>query len=235
MSQSVDLLDTPMYSPIFVARLVGLRPERVRRWLRGYKYRYASVLGAQPETREKRPVVHRRGAEGSSFASFLDLIDLLFVKRFVGTGLSLQRLRLALDETTELLGDHHFAQRRFWTDGHEIYLQVREKSNSLIQLLTRGQWAIAPIIQATALQIDFSEATSLAEKWFPLGRQRPIVLDPKVAFGSPSIVKRGILTSNVYDLYMAEDKNLGSVCTWMGVDEEEARTAVEFEQMLAAA
>ncbi len=78
MADAFDVLDAPMYSPVFVARLVGLRPERVRRWLRGYEYTYAPSPSTHAQRRKKGPVVSRSGAEGSRYASFLDLIDLLF-------------------------------------------------------------------------------------------------------------------------------------------------------------
>ncbi len=94
---------------------------------------------------------------------------------------------------------------------------------------------IAPIIQEIALQIDFSESTELAEKWFPLGSEKPVVLDPRIAFGFPSITSRGILTSNVYDLFKAENERIERVCSWMDIGENEVRAAVQFEQMLHAA
>ena len=93
----------------------------------------------------------RRGeAATSPFASFLDLIDLLFVKKFVEYGLSIQRLRQALAEADRIFDGHHFAQRRFWTEGSDIYLEIsprRSEAEALLQLLSGGQWAIAPVIK----------------------------------------------------------------------------------------
>ncbi|MBI5868191.1 MAG: hypothetical protein HZB43_07895 [candidate division Zixibacteria bacterium] len=235
MNTDRQIIDTPIYSPAMAARLVALRPERVRRWLEGYQYRYTPPRGVVSQTRQRAPVVARHGTRGSRFASFLDLIDLLFVKRFVEAGISLQRLRLALDEATKLIGDDHFAQEKFWTNGKDIYVQVKDDSVALMQLLSRGQWVIAPVIKQTALQIDFSEVTGLAEKWFPLGRAKRVVLDPNIAFGSPCLLGRGIETANIYDLYKAEKENLKAVCSWMNLHEREVLDAVEFERMLEAA
>lgn len=215
------------------ARLVGLSTDRVRRWLRGYEYKY---FRSQPVMKKQDPVIQRSGAAGSSYASFLDLIDILFVKKFIESGISLQKLRLALQEAEEILGgQHHFAQRKFWTDGHNIYLQVQDRADAILQLLANGQWVIAPIIVQTAKHIDFSEITGYAERWYPLGRNRCVVLNPKIAFGSPSIIGKGIETANVYDLYKAESENVEAVCSWMGITKNEVKDAVEFEQLLAAA
>ena len=235
-SDPLQSLETPAYSPTLAARLVGLRPERVRRWLRGYEYDYARpTRAAQRVRRRQKPLVRSRSQGDSSFASFLDLIDLLFVKSFVEHGISIQKLRRALTEAEELLGDRHFARRRFWTDGRNIYVEVRERSDALLQLLANGQWAIAPIIQEIAHSIDFQRESGFAERWYPLGRQEPVVIDPLVAFGAPAIAGKGLETANVYDLYRAERERVDSVCSWMDLDPNEVTAAVRFEQTLQAA
>lgn len=233
-----SILDVPLYSPTLVARLVGLSPTRVRRWLRGYEYTYVPARAAQPIRRRQHGIVSRAGAASSSFASFLDLIDLLFVKKFVERGISIQRLRQALSEANEILGAHHFAQRRFWTDGREIFLEVNPRgseANALLHLLAGGQWAIAPVIKSEAKQIDFNEVTGVAERWFPLGKDEPVVVDPRYGFGSPSLVRRGVETANVFDLFNAEGRDVERVCRWMNLEQREVNAAVRFEEMLAAA
>ena len=134
----MSYLDSPTYSPALAGRLVGLRPERVRRWLEGYHYNYPARTGRPKIIKRKDPLVRREGARESRFASFLDIIELLFVKRFVDHGISIQKVRNALFEVEEILGSsaHHFAQQHFWTDGSNVYLEVKDKSDKLLQLLT---------------------------------------------------------------------------------------------------
>jgi hypothetical protein len=191
-----DYLSAPAYSPMFAARLVNVRPERVRRWLRGYEYQYAPKATRVPVRRRQRPVGRRVGADSAPFASFLDLVDLLFIKGFVEHGISIQKLRRALAEAQQLLGDEHWARKRFWTDGRDVYLELRDKGDALMQLLSGGQWAIAPVITQLADCIDFHVHTEIAERWYPFGRDGHVVVDPVVAFGSPSILGRGIETAN---------------------------------------
>jgi hypothetical protein len=105
VNQDFEPLDVPMYSPAMASRLVGLESSRVRRWLQGYEYTY-------------------------QYASFVDLIDLLFVKKFVEHGISVQRLRKALDEAVDLTGEHHFAHRRFWTERPEDFPPGRRLTTS---------------------------------------------------------------------------------------------------------
>jgi uncharacterized protein (DUF433 family) len=240
MTTSVSALhpwDVPAYTAAMAGRLVGLRPERVRRWLVGYEYIYTA--GDESVRRIKRaPVIHREGEE-TPFASFLDLIDLLFVKRFLDAGISLQKLRRALDEADALVGGHHFAQRSFFTDGRNVYLQVRKQSaagaESLLELLSGGQWVIAPVIKDLATEIKFHSATGFAERWYPLGPQTRVIVDPRISFGAPTVLNRGIKTANVFDLYVAEREKVDAVCSWLQLQPEEVEDAVQFEQKLAAA
>ena len=220
--------DIPIYPAAEAGRLVGLSSIRVRRWLKGYKYIYDSEMHIQP------PLIRRRGTFGTSYASFLDLIDLLFVKRFVDYGISLQKVRRSLDEATMILRTNHFANQSFFTNGNNIYLRVKDQGDAILQLLSGGQWVIAPIIQQLSHQIDFDAPTSLARRWFPMGPNGLIVLDPAVSFGRPSIVGRGIATSNIYDFYIAENKRIKHLCYWMDLTPQEAEAAVNFEEHLVA-
>ena len=221
-------LDEPMYPSAEAGRLVGLSAFRVRRWLKGYEYEYDSTRRHQP------PVIRRTDREDIGFASFLDLVDLLFAKRFIDYGMSLQRLRKAFDEATEILNTDHFARRNFFTDGNNIYLEVKEEGDAILQLLSGGQWVIPEIIKELAHQIDFDEFTGLARRWYPLGPDGLVVLDPLVSFGRPSIVGKGVATGNVYDFFVAEDRQVRPVCRWMELSRSEVEAAVTFEERLVA-
>ena len=240
MTESVSALhpwDVPAYTAAMAGRLVGLRPERVRRWLAGYEYNYMAANAPVRRIR-KAPVIHRDGDE-TPFASFLDLIDLLFVRRFLDAGISLQKLRRALDEADALVGARHFAQRSFFTDGRNIYLQVKKQSatsaESLLELLSGGQWVIAPVIKDLATEIKFHNATGFAERWYPLGPDTRVIVDPRISFGAPTVLNRGINTANVFDLFVAERERVDAVCSWLQLQPEEVEDAVQFEQKLAAA
>jgi len=225
---TLSVLDEPAYTAAEAGRLAGLSAVRVRRWLEGYSYEYAS------ERRRQKPVVRRGGSAGSSYASFLDLVDLLFVKRFLEHGVSLQRLRKALDEAARILKTNHFAREIFFTDGHDIFLQVHEDGEAILELLSGGQWVIPEVIVELARHIQFETKTGLARRWYPLGQQGLVVLDPHISFGRPSIVHKGIATSNVYDFFLAEDRKVRPVCRWLGLSQREVNDAVRFEEMLAA-
>jgi len=227
--------DIPMYSAPTVSKLIGLSVTRVRRWLMGYEYTYPAGPDLDLRTRHKGPVISRDEVADSNCASFYDLIDLLFVKKFLDHGISLQKVRKALREAEELIGGHHFAQRIFFTDGKNIYLKVKNDADALLELLSGGQWVIAPIIKQLARQIDFDQPTGVARRWYPLGPSGLIVLDPRISFGKPTLRGRGIATANVYDLFLGENESVNRVCSWMNLQSREVEAAVNFERLLAAA
>lgn len=226
--------DVPTYTVAETGRLVGLQASRVRRWLRGYEYDVEQRETSTTRRVRQVPVIHR-GDNETPFASFLDLVDLLFVKKFLEAGVSLQKLRRAMEEADRLIGGHHFAQRSFFTDGRNIYMQVRDRGDALLELLTGGQWVIAPVIKHLATEVTFHDTTGFAERWFPLGPQASVVVDPRVSFGAPTIVGKGIETANIYDLYLAEDERTETVASWLGIELKHVQDAVAFESRLKAA
>ncbi len=221
-------LDEPTYPAADAGRFIGLSPDRVRRWLKGYSYEYHAQLVNQ------RPVITGSRANETSFASFLDLVDLLFVRRFLDHGISLQKLRKALDEASRILNTRHFARQNFFTDGRAIFLEVKQSGGAMLELLSGGQWVIAEIISELADQIEFDSRLGLASKWFPLGPDGSVVLDPMVAFGRPSIVGKGVMTANVYDFFLAEGRQVRPTCRWLDLTQQQVYDAVRFEESLAA-
>ena len=223
-----QILDEPRYFPAEVSRLIGLSAQRISPWLRGYSYEYAGIR------RRQMPVVRQDGAAHTGDASFLDLIDLLFVKKFVAHGVPIQRLRRALHEAADVLGTSHFARRTFFTDGRNVFLQVRENAPAILQLLAHGQWVIPDIIVNLADQIQFDSATEYATRWYPLGRSLPVAVDPMGSFGRPHVDGSGVATSNLYDFYRAEGRSLDATAQWFSLSEEAVAAAVQFEERRAA-
>jgi DNA-binding transcriptional MerR regulator len=225
------------YTIVEAARFVGLTSSRVRRWLRGYHYRWTAD-GIVKACRQEPIVMHRDETEESIVGvSFLDLIELFSVKSFIEKGFTLQRIRAAVAEAEALLEqDHPFARRSFFVDSQEIYLQAVEKRpEGLLQLFSDGQLAIADVVRHKAQQITFDATSGLPLDWWPLGREKEIVLCPSIAYGAPALASRSIKTVNVHDMFLAEHGAIEPVCSWFGISSTQVHSAVEFEQQLKTA
>lgn len=225
----INTLSAPSY-PIFqTSHLVGISRWTVKRYLRGYGYTYY-VKGA-PKDGHQPPVVDP--SRQSNYASFLDLIDLLYVKEFLKRGFSLFHLRQALGEARERLGSPHFARKVFYTNGNQIILKLPQ-DGALVALMTGGQLTIQQITEQLSERLDFEDITTygLASRWYPNGKKGNIVLDPLISFGQPTLIGYGTSTSNIYDLYLGERKKIPPVSEWFNIPSPLIKTAVQFEQGL---
>lgn len=233
-SSGDDLLKSlfaPAYSIATTSRLVGIARWSIARYLRGYRYRYFTKV--EEYEVQQPPVVESE--VNSSYASFLDMVDLLIVKEFMKRGFTLQHLRPALAEVRERLGTHHFARSEFYTSGKEIILKL-PKDGVMIALLTGGQIAISEIVKKLSTKLDFENVTEFgfARRYYPQGKNGSIVVDPQISFGRPTLIGHGVATSSIYDLYLGENKDFNKVCDWFNIPLPKIKTAVQFEHSLWA-
>jgi uncharacterized protein (DUF433 family) len=226
-SEFLEALNAPAYSIAETTRLTRVPRSSVNYYLRGYPYGF-------PTRRKQSPVIHQSDA-GSTYASFLDLIDLLYVKEFLARGFPLQFLRPALAEARDYLGNPHFATSEFFTSKNRIILKIPQ-DGALIQLMTGGQITIPEITQKLSDRLDFADAAhlGLARRFYPNGKNGAIVIDPQISFGRPTLVGHRVATSNVYDLYVGENKKLRPVSEWFNIPSVAVRAAVQFERRLWA-
>lgn len=221
-------LDAPAYTIATTSRLTGITRWSVKRYLRGYDYK---ITKEAIDKRHRPPVVEQ--SEESIYASFLDLIDLLFVKEFLKRGFTLQYLRRALAEAKHYLGTDHFARSAFYTSKDRIILKLPQ-DGALLALMTGGQLAIPEIAKKLSQRLEFEDITGygFARRWYPKGKKGLIVIDPQISFGRPTLIGTGISTANIYDLYLGENKNLSTVSRWFDIPAPEIKTAVQFEHSL---
>ena len=198
------------------------------RYLRGYDYK----ITKDAISKRHRPPIIDQSEEDSTYASFLDLIDLLFVREFLKRGFTLQYLRRALAEAKYYLGTPHFARSAFYTSSAQIILKL-PKDGALIALMTGGQLAIPEIAKKLSQKLEFEDVTGyeFARRWYPY-ENKSIVIDPQISFGRPILVEYGVSTSNIYDLYLGENQNLSTVSQWFDIPAPKIKTAVRFELSL---
>ena len=205
--QAADPREAAVYEAAEVGRWVGLKPSQVRRWLR---------IGTS--------------GQRSTHASFLDLVDVLFVTPFLARGLRLRQLRAALDEAGNLLGVDHYASRDFFTDGHGVFLRTRTYGDAILRLLTNGQWTAAADIIDIAASIEFDDGSGAAERWYPCGMDGLVVIDPCLVGGRPSVDGRVVPTAEVHAAFVDEGRSVGAACARLGLDAGEVEAAVLFEE-----
>ena len=171
--------------------------------------------------------------------SFVELMELRVVKALLDHDMSLQAVRAAASVASAYFGtEHPFASRRVYTDGKKAFAALHGDEREAPDLveLTRAhvQQVIAgKVFQPFLAEIDFNPSTSLAERWWPLGKQVPVVLDPRIAFGAPTVAGTGIRTSTL--VRMVDVDGLSATASAFQLSHIEIRAAQDFELHLHAA
>jgi uncharacterized protein (DUF433 family) len=222
------------YSASEAAHLLKLPTARVRRWAAGYDF------GPRGAPRFSEPLIHRE-LEGHGFVelSFLDLIELLFVKTFHAQGVSLQGIRRMAKSAAEMFQtDHPFCIQRFRTDGHTIYAQIQQEevaANGRHTVdLASGHYVFETIIEPFYKQFTYDVQTKLVRQWRPLGPERSVLLDPALSFGQPVVAKFGVPTRAIQQAAKSGDSPL-SIADWYGLPVDAVTDAIEYEHQLANA
>lgn len=208
-------LGTGIYSYSEASRLLCVSTAQIRGWAEGY------VRWLQGSEQRGKPVLQQRPVQG--LLTFYDLIELFFVREFRRTGVRLEEIRKAAAVLAEgLHTPYPFANSRLYTDGRQILREAGDQYENVAR-----QQHVFHFVQQFFKNIDFSQ--ELPEKWWPLGHERQIVLDPHRSFGSPIDFKSGIRTDVIYATYQAE-QDVEAVAEWYEIQCERVNAAIEFEE-----
>lgn len=226
-SGDLSLLGIGLYTVAEASRLTGIPAARLRRWLCGYTYRAGNdIATAAPVWRRQVPDI-----DGTIGLGFLDLIEARFVDAFRKASVPLPVVRRCAERARELIGsDHPFSSRRFRTDGRTIFAEIADQAGEKQLLdLTRSQLAFGRIIGPSLYAgIEFS-AGDMPTRWWPLGQETPVVIDPTRAFGQPIVSDAGVPTRTLADAVSAEG-SVAAVARLFRVDPRSVRAALRFEQ-----
>lgn len=224
-----NLLNAGLYTVPEAARLTRVSVGKIRRWLKGYNFKSGERVRHSEAVwqGELDPI------ENKLALSFRDLLELRFVDAFIRAGVSWRTMRRGHAKAQEeLVSSHPFCSNRIFTDGRSILLrQGEEDSDQVLINLTSNQVEFRRIVETFRKELEFSGADIV---WFPLGKGRQIVIDPKRNFGQPSVVKSGVPTAILARSAKANSSQ-EIVARWYEVDPNEVRDAVEFEESLAKA
>lgn len=221
-----DPLFAGFYSLKEAAQLLGLPNSRkLQGWLDGW-----SNSGAGP-------IIQRDFPEGA--ISFLDLMELRFVDHFTRQGVPLQTLRKAAARARAEWGVQHplaLSRLKYLTDRRKIFGQVAEEEGDkrTWDMATNQYEMWAAIEGVVAKGVEFSPATELAQLWRPRPDCPNVVVDPRVAFGRPSIGERGVPTIALFRQWRAEGGDAARVANWFHVTPDDVSQAVDFELLMAA-
>ncbi|MBI4582213.1 MAG: hypothetical protein HY718_21130 [Planctomycetes bacterium] len=217
---------TGIYTVGEAAKLSGVSTGRIRRWLRGYQFSSpGGVHQSPPVWQPQLPEI-----DGKLALGFLDLMEVRFVDAFLGLGVSWHTLRLAAAKARALFDSTHpFSTRRFKTDGRYVFAEVQNEAGepALLELVRSQQYfyrIVAPCLRG--VDFDAEEPT----RWWPMGRSRWIVIDPRRSFGQPIVAKSGVPTAVL--ARAAGANSIAEVSRWYQTDIKAVQMAIEYQKQL---
>jgi uncharacterized protein (DUF433 family) len=213
----------PAYRVADAARYAGVSPQTAANW----HYRNIAAHGAVLQGKEPR-----------QHLSYLQLIELGIVAVFRSWDVPLESIR----RTREYMGqtfnsEFPFAEYRFKTDGFHLLMNLVDvvpelKNDDLIVADKGGQLGWASMMEDKLLQFDYDMQFELALRWFVAGRDSTVVIDPRVAFGAPTV--NGIATWVLKGRYKAGE-TLADIKEDFGLPEQQINDALKFEGIEALA
>jgi uncharacterized protein (DUF433 family) len=109
--------------------------------------------------------------------------------------------------------------------------QAEEDSDQALLNLVTQQREFSRIVQDFLKELQFSGNDIV---WWPLGKEKQIVIDPRRNFGQPTVAKSGVPAITLARSVRA-NSSVDVVARWYEVQREEVGDAVEFEDSLARA
>lgn len=187
-----DPRELPLYGIAEAAVYLGVPRSTLATWVRGQR-----VHG--------RPRMHRlididRATGLLSFNNLVEAYVLASLRRRFA--LPMQRVRSALRFVG---GARPLLTTPFQTDGRSLFV---EQFGRLIDATQGGQGAIREMVESSLLRVDVDEH-QLPLRIYPWRREpsepRIIALDPRRAFGKPTVVGSAVQSETVIDRHRAGD------------------------------
>lgn len=215
------LLDEPRYSYAEADRIAGVSRGTSKRWLKGYQYQLADGrIVHQPPVSSARPV--------EPGVSFLELIEVAAIGRLKAERFTVSALRRLIATAIEVMGvDRPLVQLRFRTDGRDLFVQGKDGVAPLVALSPKRRqvaWGqvLAPFLRTIEYEGD------LAARWWPLGPEGRVLVDPEVGFGQPVVDGTGVRTEILWEQFVT-GRTHAQIATDFDVPAELVEKALQFE------
>jgi uncharacterized protein (DUF433 family) len=188
--------DFAAYTLAEAARYLRLPAATLRSWVLGRQYPTADGGGQFP------PLI-RPASRRPPLLSFSNLIE-AHVLRSLRTehGVPVKALRSALAYAEKTLGiDRLLLRPELRADAGRVFL---ERYGELIELTASGQFAMRRLFYEHLKRVEW-DSSKFPVRLYPFlwaaapTEERPIVIDPRIAFGRPVVLRKGISTSAIVE------------------------------------
>ena len=225
-----DLRSQPAYPLTEAARYIKVPAATLRAWAFGRLY--PTSLGSGHFRALIRPASSR-----PPLLSFWNLIEAHVLRALRADGFSVKAVRKAIDYAEKELSVEHLLLRRelCFDAGQQLFL---ERYGKLINLSASGQLAMRQVLQAHLKRVNW-DADQFPVRLHPFmssvssqarPADMPIAIDPRISFGRPIVVSRGISTAAIAARIDAGE-SVDALATDYEVTPAEIEQAVVYERV----
>jgi uncharacterized protein (DUF433 family) len=186
--------DSAAYTLAEAAHYLRLPAATLRSWVLGRQYPTA-------EGRGEFPPLLRPASRRPPLLSFSNLIEAHMLRSLrTEHGVPVKALRGALAYAEKALGiDRLLLRPELRADAGKVFL---DRYGELIELSASGQLAMRRVFDEHLKRIDWDQS-EFPRRLYPFlsaaapSDERPIVIDPRIAFGRPVVQRKGVSTSAI--------------------------------------
>lgn len=217
--------EVPIYSVAEAARFVGMHPSTLSTWAKGYERHFAN----RNPVRMGPVITSVTDLNGHTRIPFVGLVEATVVQAFRRTGLSLQRVRAALEVLTEQGElDHALASQRLMTDGANVLYDyskdAKEPQLELLTIVQSGQRVYTDMIKTYLERITFGDEWA-TEIVIPVTEREILRIKPSVASSRPLFMASGAPLEAIHDRVEAGEP-IDSVARDFATPPEDIREAL---------
>ena len=221
---SVTVLEREVYSVVDAARVLRLTPQKARAWLDGYQ---RSGVWYDPVIRAQRT--------GVDIVTWGEFVELGYLREYRRAGVSLQRLRPVISQLRDRYQTPYpLALVRPFVHDRELVEQLQEDLDvprSLALVIRTGQTVIvAERAERFFRKVEFDQdggSQAVAIRIRPAGMTSPVVIDPTMRFGRPSV--DGVSTERLWELHDAGE-SVDEIAELYDMSVEHVRAAISYEE-----
>jgi uncharacterized protein (DUF433 family) len=223
---TLSLLERPLYDEVLASSVLDVPRSTLHWWLEGGERRgkvYRPVLRNEPT--------------GSNEVTWGELVEARYLRAYrKDFGVKLGSLRAFIDLLRESVGvPYPLAHARPWVGPDRRLLIQAQRGADLDPELSpayepsSGQVLLTPPAQSFLERVEFDqEGNGVVVRLRPAGKESPVIIDPEVRFGSPSVA--GIPTDTLDEMVRAGD-SVESVANGYGLSLDDVVAALDFERI----
>ena len=223
-------LDDPVrlgkrYSVREAARISGVSTRTLRRWF----------VGENGSSHAGGPVFHSEKPDSGTplSLSFVELIEVVIAAEFRSRRIKIERIRSGRDFMQRAWGiEYPFAYVELDSAGGEIlhHFDEQDPEAPALAVSTDGmQWTLPGLVRKRAQEFVHLEDDGFAIRWYPLGRDVPIMVDPRFAAGRPAVADRGVTVDIIRRRSQNAGQSIREIAHDLSVTERAVEAALSFD------